>query len=89
MKHYNVTVKGLVQGVLFRPLARKEANVCGVVGFARNEPDGSLYIEVEGEEENVEEFIAWCKRGPSMAKIDSVEVTEGELKGFTGFSVVL
>ena len=47
-----------------------------LAGFVRNDPDGAVYIEVEGEEESLGEFLAWCKDGPPMAKVSKVEIEE-------------
>jgi len=48
-KHVNITVKGRVQGVGFRYSAMEAAEELGIKGFVRNMPDGSVYIEAEGE----------------------------------------
>ena len=58
-------IYGRVQGVNFRSLARREAQALGLSGFVRNEPDGTLIIEVEGHRESVDSFVGWAKRGPS------------------------
>ena len=57
MKHLKISITGRVQGVFFRDSARMEANRLGVAGFARNEPDGSVYIEAEGEKDALDEFF--------------------------------
>ena len=41
---------------------------------ARNESDGSVYIDVEGEEKDLEKFVEWCHLGPSLAKVEKVEI---------------
>ena len=79
-------VKGRVQGVAFRVTARDEAQRLGVGGWIRNEPDGSVAGEVEGEASNVDAFLAWCKRGPMGARVEGVDVSDhtfyGESKRF-------
>ncbi|WP_431293764.1 acylphosphatase [Pedobacter sp. P26] len=50
MKHLNIKVTGKVQGVGFRETTKIIANQMMVNGFVRNEKDGSVYIEAEGEE---------------------------------------
>lgn len=85
IKHLNIKIHGLVQGVYFRVSAKEEAEKINILGFAENKPDGSVYIEAEGEEKDLDQFINWCKDGPSSAKVEKIEVTPGELKDFTEF----
>ena len=83
-----IRVFGRVQGVFFRASARDQARRLGLAGFARNEPDGSVFIEVEGDEQALERFVAWCHYGPPDARVERVEVTEGEPIGHVGFTVL-
>lgn len=43
MKHLNMKIYGRVRGVFFRSSARKRAILLGISGFARNDPDGTVY----------------------------------------------
>lgn len=88
MRHFNIKVYGKVQGIFFRITAREEAEKLNITGFARNEEDGSVYIEAEGEKENLDKFISWCRKGPPLAKVEKVEVTETPLKNFSDFEVI-
>lgn len=87
MKHLNISVSGIVQGVFFRDTARSVAERLGVNGFARNEPNGTVWIEAEGEEAPLAEFLQWCHKGPTWGRVDNLDVTEGELKNFSEFRV--
>jgi acylphosphatase len=86
-KHYDITVTGRVQGVFFRMSAKTEAARLGLEGFVRNEDDGSVYAEAEGEAEAVDRFVAWCRRGPPHAQVDKVKIAEGPVAGHRGFMV--
>lgn len=88
MVNLNIHVTGKVQGVFFRASAREKATQLGVMGTARNLPDGSVFIEAEGDPEKIEELIKWCHTGPEMAKVQSVETTKGTVKGFSDFKIV-
>ena len=88
MKHLNIKISGQVQGVFFRHAAKEKAEELGLKGFAKNEPDDSVYIEVEGKEEALKKFIEWCKKGPASARIEKVEVAEGENKKFSQFETL-
>ena len=49
--------------------------------------DGSVSIEAEGEEENLQQFVEWCKRGPKFAQVDRCEVKEGGSRNLKGFFI--
>lgn len=86
-KHLNIKIFGKVQDVSFRYYTEEKANELVLAGFVRNEKDGTVYIEAEGEEEKLKDFLKWCRQGPRFAKVADVEVNEGETKGYTDFSV--
>ena len=86
IKHFNISITGRVQGVGFRYSAKKQAESLGIAGLVRNESRG-VYIEAEGEEENLKEFIKWCRKGPLWSGVESVSVSEGEIKNLTGFNI--
>lgn len=88
IRHLNLKITGKVQGVWYRKSTHDEALRLGLKGFVRNEPDGSVYAEAEGPEDLLKEFVAWCKKGPMLARVSEVKVTEGRLEHFTAFRVV-
>ncbi len=69
-----VRVVGQVQGVAFRASAEANATSLGLTGWVRNEPDGSVTLEIEGLEGKVETLVEWCRQGPPAARVDSVVV---------------
>lgn len=86
MKHLTIKIFGRVQGVGFRYNAKREARKFNVTGFARNEPDGSVYIEAEGDNEQLKIFLAWCHKGPYLARVERVEEQWADaMQGFEGF----
>jgi acylphosphatase len=86
--HVNITLTGKVQGVTFRETTKYVADQSGIRGFVRNEKDGSVYIEAEAEQWELDSFIEWCNEGPDRAKVENCEVVTGELKNFTDFVVL-
>jgi len=87
MKHISINISGKVQGVFFRASTKDAAEKLGIAGFVRNESDGSVYVEAEGEDERLKKFVEWCHHGPKQAVVDHVRLKEGSLKGFTKFEV--
>lgn len=88
MKHINIKIRGKVQGVFFRASTKAVADQIGIKGFVKNEKDGSVYVEAEGTPVLLDMFTAWCHEGPEKAKVENVEVSEGELKNYRNFEVV-
>ena len=87
MKSVSIRVTGRVQGVFYRASAREMAVQHGLKGLVRNEPDGSVYIEAEGDPEAVNRFVAWCRKGPPWAVVQDVLVQEQPLRNFNTFQI--
>lgn len=83
----DVTVSGMVQGVFFRAETQQEAYRLGVAGWVRNEPDGTVAAHFEGESSAVEAMVAWCHEGPRRARVEHVDVRDGEATGARRFDV--
>jgi acylphosphatase len=80
-----VTISGRVQGVGFRCGTLERARSREVAGWVRNNSDGSVDAVFEGSPEAVEALIAWCRRGPSGARVDDVRVEVEAPSGERGF----
>lgn len=87
-QHLNITVTGVVQGVFFRASTQEKANALQLSGWVKNQPDGSVYIEAEGEAEKLDAFVQWCHKGPPHAVVEKCEVSEGPLQHFSGFAIM-
>jgi acylphosphatase len=87
-KGITIKISGEVQGVGYRNEAYWVARKLHVAGFVMNEPEGTVYAEAEGEEQDLQEFLAWCKKGPITARVTNVEVQWSEPHSkFTGFRI--
>ncbi|MGD0625005.1 MAG: acylphosphatase [Thermodesulfobacteriota bacterium] len=81
-------MKGIVQGVNFRYYTQQEARKYSVNGWVRNLADGSVAVVFEGEEEDVEAMIQWCRHGPPGAHVTELIAQPEEYRGeFQSFSV--
>lgn len=65
-------VGGRVQGVGFRAAAGRRARELGLVGYARNLPDGRVELLAQGEGARIDAFAEWLQRGPPLARVDNV-----------------
>jgi len=86
-KLVKIRIRGKVHGVGFRFSCMEAAYKYGVKGFVKNKSDGSVYVEAEGNEEGLSQFIKWCHKGPTWAKVIKVDVESGELKDFKSFEI--
>ncbi|TAL45645.1 MAG: acylphosphatase, partial [Salinibacterium sp.] len=75
MPRKHVVVTGRVQGVGFRYSTCREAMRRGIGGYARNLPDGSVEVEVEGRREQLADMIEWLHTGPLGSKVMAVDVS--------------
>ena len=73
-RRVRILVRGLVQGVAYRASTRYEALRLGLTGWVKNQPDGSVLLEAQGE--RVPELEKWCRRGPPAAEVSSIEIEE-------------
>ncbi|MBV9917434.1 MAG: acylphosphatase [Solirubrobacterales bacterium] len=83
-----IVVDGRVQGVFFRDSTRERATAHNVAGWVRNRPDGAVEAVLEGEPDAVERVIRFFRTGPRRAEVRTVEISEEEPEGLTGFDVV-
>jgi len=77
-------IQGRVQGVWYRESMRIEAERLGVAGWVRNRRDGSVEALLQGDDTAVESLIRWAWDGPPAARVDAVQVSEGNGE-FSGF----
>lgn len=72
-KQLHLKIFGRVQGVFFRAETCQKAQELGLTGWVRNTSDGAVAAVAEGEESALNEFLAWCQKGPSRAEVRHVE----------------
>ncbi|HEY1252400.1 MAG TPA: acylphosphatase [Thermoanaerobaculia bacterium] len=80
-------VKGRVQGVGYRFFAERAARECGVRGWVRNLPDGSVEAVAEGDDASVARFLARLREGPHGSRVDSLAEEEQTDSGFASFEI--
>ena len=78
MKAFKATVSGKVQGVWFRDSTRQEAIKLKVTGWVKNIPSGTVYLEAEGEENNLKSLERWIHIGSRHSRVDRVDLQWSE-----------
>ena len=82
-----VVVRGRVQGVWYRESCRHAALDAGVLGWVRNNDDGTVEAVLEGDADAVERVVAWMRVGPPRASVTRVECSQEAPRGENGFAV--
>ena len=84
----HIIVHGRVQGVGFRYFVQHVGNRLGLCGDVRNCPDSTVEIVVEGENEKINILIKQVETGPSLARVQRVDVIDIPVKGtYSSFSI--
>ena len=82
-----LAITGRVQGVGYRDWAMATAQRLGLSGWVRNRADGSVEALVVGDDDAVGRMIEACRHGPTLARVDAVDVEPVDLdvlpSGFT------
>ena len=87
MPTFHLLIKGKVQGVFYRVSAGETAAKTGVTGWIRNSLKGDVEAVVTGTEEQLSQFVSWCKKGPPGSKVTEVIATELEEEQFIEFAI--
>jgi acylphosphatase len=80
-------VGGRVQGVCYRAGTREQALALGLLGHARNLPDGRVEVVAEGSAAALDALERWLWQGPPAARVDAVERTELPEQAPGGFRI--
>ncbi len=80
-------VRGEVQGVAYRDATLGEARRLGLMGWVRNEPDGSVHVHAEGPERAVEELVSFLRDGPPVARVTEVAIEPEQVEGHEQFAI--
>ena len=85
----NVRVRGIVQGVGFRPFLHRLMKEYSLSGWIRNTPEG-VEIEAEGDEAAIDAFAAAIRcDAPSLASVEGISIHKtGARKGYRGIAIL-
>ncbi|NIQ02016.1 MAG: acylphosphatase [Nitrospinaceae bacterium] len=83
----HMVVHGRVQGVFFRASTQKKAEELGLAGWVKNRPDGTVEIHAEGQQETLEKLIEWCRQGPALASVSSIDLDWINAGGMESFDI--
>ena len=85
IKRIFIKVKGIVQGVGFRPFVYNTAKECNLKGWVNNNSEG-VYIDIEGNEKNINVFLLKLKNSsPPLSNIENIIIEKKEIKNYISF----
>ena len=88
MKRLHAIIEGRVQGVSYRMYTQKQAQSLGIVGWVQNLPDSTVEVIAEGEQDKLEDLLAWLHKGSPMASVRRVHAEWQEANGkFKSFEI--
>ena len=88
MPTIHLLIKGEVQGVFYRATAKKMAEKLTLKGWIKNRENDDVEAMVTGSEQQLEQFINWCKKGPEKAEVEDVIITKEKETPFNDFEVI-
>ena len=84
----NMQITGKVQGVGFRYFVLRQAQELGITGWVSNKPNGDVEALAQGDKEDLDQFIAKVKQGPSLSRVDDVILNwEDGQENYTSFEI--
>ena len=86
-KRYYIVVCGRVQGVGFRYTMKSNALDLQLTGWVRNMENGNVEMEVEGEDENITQFLIIMRKNQYYIRVDDYSIKEIPLQNDTTFSI--
>lgn len=87
MKHYELIIKVARLNGGFRFPVMERAWKLGIRGYVSRAGEGRFRIEAEGEEEPLDEFIDFCKKGPVGTPVSSFKISEGSIVNYESFDI--
>lgn len=88
MKRYHINVHGRVQGVGFRFYTEAQASDLNIKGWVKNNRDGTVEIDAEGEDKQMAHFLSAVKTGSDAAKVTNVDIEEhNDSRHYTSFEI--
>ena len=86
--HYDIIVRGKVQGVWFRKYTKDKADELGIMGFVKNDLEKTVYIKAEGSVEVLSEFVEWLHKGSPLSNVSEVIYDNCiDFQGYTEFEI--
>lgn len=87
IKRYKAVLTGNVQGVGLRIFVVGNASELGITGWVKNMPNGTVEMEAQGSQTNLEKLFATIKEGNFIIKVENIDCTEIDCIEETSFII--
>ena len=87
MRAVRASLQGRVQGVGLRQAICRHADELGLLGWVRNEDDGSVLVHAEGPPQDVQQLLDFLGEGPPGASVERVSLDEVKSEGHEQFAI--
>ena len=88
MNALHITIFGRVQAVGFRDWMKEQAEKRGLFGWVRNASDGSVEAFIQGEDESLNDLLAFSWEGPDLADVEDVLTQDTKVdESFNSFDI--
>lgn len=88
MVELRAVVSGKVQGVRYRTYVQDVASELGLVGFVKNQTDGSVLVVAQGLPDQLKDFVEYLNEGSLLAEVGGVAVEWGSaVNSYDEFSI--
>ena len=84
----HVYILGFVQGIGFRQFIKSKAREVDIKGWVKNLPDGRVEAMFAGNSSNIEKMVDFCRKGPFLAEVKSLEIEEIPDQKFESFDII-
>jgi acylphosphatase len=88
MPSLHLIIRGKVQGVFYRASAKETADKIGITGWIKNTPDENVEAMITGNDDQLQQFVEWCRRGPRNANVTQVIATPQEEVFYANFLII-
>lgn len=88
MAAVHLLIKGRVQGVFYRASAKEMAEHLHLTGWIKNTKEGEVEAVVNGNDNQVLQFVDWCRQGPPKAQVTDVVVSPATASSFPDFRII-
>jgi len=87
MRCFQITISGETYGKGLRFSSMHIAHTLSIRGYVQYTRAGNIFIEAEGDDEHIDQFLAWCRNEATSPQVSSISIVEAAPKGHSSFDI--